>query len=238
MKKRGMGLGRRILILVLGGLAVGIAPELAAGATITGKVTFDGAPPSPKQMKVTKDSLKCGTEQVSEALVVGEDNGTQHVVVSIVNAPPGQGDLPPRKVVLDQRGCRFTPHVVVLPAGAKLVVRNSDGIMHNLHTFSKTNPRINKAQPGFKKTMTIRTLKKPEMIRVQCDMHGWMRGWIVVTDTPYTVVTDAVGHFRLTEVPGGTYTLKFWHERLGETLREVTVQDGETATVDVVMDLQ
>jgi hypothetical protein len=124
---------------------------------------------------------------------------------------------------------------VLLPAGATLVARNSDGIMHNLHTLSKANPAINKAQPGFKKTMPISTLKVPETIKVQCDMHSWMRAWIVVTDTPYTVVTDTAGQFRLTDVPAGTYTLKFWHETLGEMSREVTVKDGETATVEVVM---
>ncbi len=69
-------------------------------------------------------------------------------------------------------------------------------------------------------------------------MHGGMRGWIVVTDTPYSVVTDAAGHFQLTGVPWGTYTLKFWHETLGEMLRKVPIQDGATATVDVAMGLQ
>ncbi len=237
VKQTGTQLETIILILLLVGLAVGVVPALVAGATLTGKVTFDGTPPSPKTVKVTKDPNKCGTEQVSETLVVGEGNGIQHAVVSIVNAPPSKTGAP-GKVILNQQGCRFRPHVLVMRAGAKLVVRNSDGIMHNLHTFGKANPSINKAQPGFKKKMNIRSLKKPETIKVQCDMHGWMRAWIVVTDSPYTVVTDATGQFRLPDLPGGTYTLKFWHEKLGETTQEVTVQDGEAATVDVAMGLK
>jgi hypothetical protein len=208
------------------------------GATITGTVTFDGTPPPPKAFKVTKDPEKCGTEQALEALVVGEDKGVRYVVVSMVKAPPGKLEIPAGGVELDQQGCRFTPHVVLLPAGAELVVRNSDGIAHNLHTFSKDNPPLNKAQPGFTKTMSIRTIKKPETIKVQCDMHGWMQAWIVVTDSPYTVITDATGRFQLADVPAGTYTLKFWHETLGETQREVTVRDGETTTVDVAMGLK
>lgn len=223
-----------IVLLLLGGLAVGVGAVLGAGSAISGKVTFDGTPPTLEKYQVTKDPEKCGTEQVSEALVVGEGKGIQYVVVSLANAPPGKGDTS-REVELDQQGCRFRPHVVLLQAGATLVARNSDGIMHNLHTLSKANPSINKAQPGFKKTMPISTLKVPETIKVQCDMHSWMRAWIVVTDSPYTVVTDATGQFRLADVPAGTYTLKFWHETLGEMTREVTVRDGETAMVEVAM---
>jgi plastocyanin len=249
----GSGMCRRSVVLALGSLVLGVLP--VAGATIHGTVTFDGTPPPPETLQVTKDPEKCGTEQVSEALVIGEGKGIQYVVVSIAHAPPGKrqekdhekdkekeekGEKGEREekaaeVELDQQGCRFTPHVVVVPAGATLVARNSDGIMHNLHTFSKSNPPINKAQPGFKKTMPISSLKQPEIIKVQCDMHGWMRGWIVVTDTPYTVVTDAAGRFQLPEVPAGTYTLKFWHETLGETQREVTVKDGETVTANMVL---
>jgi hypothetical protein len=247
---------RSVFFLFLGSMAMGVAPALVAGATLTGTVTFAGTPPPPEKLQVTKDAEKCGTEQVSEALVVGEGQGIQYVVVSLLNAPPGKrqekddakadrekekpGEKGEREeksdgVELDQRGCRFTPHVVLLPARATLVARNSDGIMHNLHTFSKANPPINKAQPGFKKTMPISTLKAPEIIKVQCDMHSWMRAWIVVTDTPYTVVTDAAGRFQLPDVPAGTYTLKFWHETLGEMTREAAVQDGATVTVDVAM---
>jgi hypothetical protein len=217
------------------GLTLAVMPGGALGATISGTVTFDGTPPAPEKLPVSKDPDKCGTEQVSEALVVGEGKGIQYVVVSLADAPPGKVEVPADGVELDQRGCRFTPHVVVLPAGATLVARNSDGIMHNLHTFSKANPAINKAQPGFKKTMPIGSLKAPETIKVQCDMHSWMRGWIVVTDTPYTVVSDAAGRFQIPNVPAGTYTLKFWHETLGEATRQVTVQEGATATVEVAM---
>lgn len=173
MKMGNVGRFRRLVVLAVGGLILGVLP--VTGATLSGTVTFDGTPPPPEKLPVTKDPEKCGTEHVSEALVIGEGKGIQYVVVSIANAPPGQLDAA-SEVELDQQGCRFTPHVVVVPAGATLVARNSDGIMHNLHTFSKANPAVNKAQPGFKKTMPISSLKQPEIIKVQCDMHGWMRG--------------------------------------------------------------
>jgi plastocyanin len=239
-----------VLTLVLVSFIFLLAPKMAVSATVAGKVTFDGTPPPPKVLQVTKDIDKCGPEQPSEALVVDADKGVQYVVVSIVNAPSGKREKDDdkdqegkkeekhhEKVVLDQQRCRFTPHVLLVPAGAELIVQNSDGIAHNLHTMSKNNPAINKAQPGFMKTMSIRTLRKPETIKVQCDMHNWMQAWVVVVDNPYTVVTDATGRFTLPDVPAGTYTLKFWHETLGEKQQQVTVQDGETATVDVVMGL-
>ena len=245
MTKRDTKLASGMLTLILV-VALGlVALSVATAATIAGKVTVDGTPPPPKVSQITKDTDKCGTEQTSETLVVGAGKGVQYVVVSIANAPSGKKDEKDKegkkedkdKVELDQQKCHFAPHVVLLPAGAELVVRNSDGIAHNLHTFSKTNPAINKAQPGFTKTMSIRTLTKPETIRVQCDMHNWMHAWIVVLDNPYTVLTDAAGRFQLPDVPAGTYTLKFWHETLGETQREVTIKDGDTATVDVGMTL-
>jgi plastocyanin len=220
---------------------------VAVSATITGKVTFDGTPPPPKVLQVTKDADKCGPEQTSDDLIVDASKGVQYVVVSIVNAPAGKREKEEKegkkddkdhdKVALDQQKCRFTPHVLLVPAGAELIVHNSDGIAHNLHTFSKDNPAMNKAQPGFMKTMSVRTLKKPEIIKVQCDMHNWMRAWLVVVDNPYTVVTDAAGRFQLPDLPAGTYTLRFWHETLGEKQQEVTVQDGGMTTVDVVMGL-
>ena len=223
--------------LTLVGVLVLLAPAVVMGATVTGKVTFEGTPPPPTVLQVTKDTDKCGPEQTAEDLVVGADKGVQYAVVSVINAPPGQPAAPSGRVELDQQKCRFTPRIVLLPAGMELVVRNSDGIAHNLHTFSKTNPAMNKAQPGFMKTMSIRTITKPEIIRVQCDMHNWMRAWIVVVDNPYTAITDAAGRFTLPDLPAGTYTLKFWHETLGAKQQEVTVQDGATATVDVVMGL-
>lgn len=239
MKAGIMRSGFYVLIYILTVSLVGSVPQSAVGAAITGTVTFDGTPPPPKKIQVTKDHEKCGAEQLSEELLVGDGNGVQNVVVSIIEPPTGKAITAlPQKVEIDQRGCRFIPHVVIMPAGGKLKMRNSDGISHNMHTFSKVNPAINKAQPGFKKTMTIRSLKKPETIRLQCDYHGWMSAWIVVTDNPYTVLTDATGKFELTDVPAGTYTLKLWHERLGETTQEVTVQEEAATSVQFSMGLQ
>jgi hypothetical protein len=123
-----------------------VVPGVAVSATVAGKVTFDGTPPPPKVLQVTKDADKCGPEQILDALVVDASKGVQDVVVSTVNAPADKRDKDEKggkkdekahdKVALDQQKCRFTPHVLLVPAGAELIVQNSDGIAHNLHTFA------------------------------------------------------------------------------------------------------
>ena len=89
---------------------------------------------------------------------------------------------------------------------------------------------MNRAQPKFKKTMT-ETWAKPEMVKLNCDVHGWMSGWLVVEANPYYAVTDEHGAFKLTDVPAGDYELKVWHPKLGETTQKVTVKPGAETTV-------
>jgi len=223
--KRWMGVALAFLFLA-GGFALWPDDEaMAQTGTISGTVKFVGAPPTPKKISVTKDTAKCGTEKLSEELVVGPDKGVKWAVISLV----GARGKPSGPAVLDQKTCQFIPHVVVVPAGGTLEILNSDGILHNIHTYSTKNPSINKAQPGFKKKMTEK-FDKPEIIKVTCDAHAWMSGWIVVADSP-TAVTDEKGSFKLANVPVGTYKLKVWHESLGEQVKEVSVKPGEEVKV-------
>lgn len=218
--------------LLLGGIVLAYplkASFAAAEGTIMGKVMFVGTPPSPKKITITKDTAKCGTEKLSEELVVDPDKRIKWAVVSLVGA---KGKLS-EPAMLDQKGCQFNPHVVVMPTGGGLDILNSDGILHNVHTYSTKNPAINKAQPGFKKKMTEK-FNQPEIVKVTCDAHPWMSGWLVVADAP-TAVTDENGSFKLANTPAGTYKLKVWHERLGEKTQEVTVKAGEETKVTFEM---
>jgi plastocyanin len=132
-------------------------------------------------------------------------------------------------VTFDQQGCTFRPHVLTTPPG-KLTVLNSDGILHNFHSHGKKNPPINQAQPGFRKKMEVE-FKQAEIVKITCDAHPWMTGWIVVSDDPYVAVTDQKGSFKIANVPPGTHSLEVWHETLGSTKQQVTVKGGETVTV-------
>ncbi len=204
------------------------------GGTITGVVTYAGPAPAPQKVKITKDVQVCGKEQhYKEDLVVGSDKGIKNVVVKITNISAGKplASLNPDPR-LDQRYCWFKPHVLLMPVGATLRILNSDGILHNLHTYSKRNPPINTGQPGFKKEMKF-TFKYPEAVRVTCDVHPWMNGYVVVAENPYYALTDDSGKYTLTDVPAGTYTVEFWQETLGTQTQQVTVEAGQTATLNL-----
>ncbi|MBI3302193.1 MAG: carboxypeptidase regulatory-like domain-containing protein [Deltaproteobacteria bacterium] len=210
------------------------AIDVKDGGTISGEVKFAGTPPVPEKIAATKDQEVCAkTEKVVESLLVGPNKGIQNVVVSISNIQKGK-KLPEAGATLDQKDCRYAPHVVLSPAGAELMIVNSDGILHNIHTQSTKNPPFNKAQPKFRPKMTEK-FAQPETVKLTCDAHGWMSGWLIVQDHPYYTLTDANGAFKLTDVPPGDYEIKFWHETLGETTQKVSVKAKEEAKVSVEM---
>ncbi|MBI3078633.1 MAG: carboxypeptidase regulatory-like domain-containing protein [Deltaproteobacteria bacterium] len=200
----------------------------APGVTVSGTVKLGGPVPSPHRISVNKDQAVCGKETAAEELVVESGGGVRWAVVTVEGATARS----PGKAVLDQKGCMFVPHVLVVAPGQEIDVLNSDGILHNIHTHSSKNAAFNMAQPKFKKVITTK-FDHPEVVRVNCDVHGWMQGWIVVTDTP-AAVTDADGSFTIPNVPPGEYTAKVWHEGLGERTQEVTVRpDGATVSFEL-----
>ncbi len=209
------------------------AGAVSGGGSISGTVKFAGTAPEPKPIEVTKDTAVCAkTPKFEESLVVGEGNGLKNVVVSITNISSGKefGDA----MALDQKECVYTPHITLTQVGTELAILNNDGILHNIHSYSEANPAFNQAQPKFRKKLK-KTFEQPEIVRVECDAHGWMKGWIVVMEHPYYAVSDGSGAFTLTDVPAGEYEVKFWHETLGEAMQNVTVEAGGEASVSVEM---
>src|SRR5919106_2577196 len=191
------------------------------GGTIEAEVKYNGAPVVEK-LKVNKDTEQCGTETTLEKVAVGGNKGLANAVVSV----PGVKGASKAKAVIDQKGCKFVPHVVVMQPG-EIDIKNSDGILHNIHTYSTANPSINKAQPKFKKTMTEK-FEKPEIVKVTCDVHSWMLGWVAVMPHPYFGVTDANGVAKIENAPAGKQTIEIWHETLGKATKEVEVKPGQT----------
>jgi len=221
---RGNALAIGVVIASLGGAtAWGYeAGTVADGGTISGVVKFVGTAPAPKPIEITKDKEVCGVKpKVEEGLLVGKDGGLKNAVVSITNISKGK-PMDATKPVLDQNGCQYLPHIVLIPAGVQVDIKNSDGILHNIHTYGKKNPPVNMAQPKFKPVIQQK-FDQPETFEVKCDAHGWMNGWFVIEDHPYYAVTDENGNFKLTDVPAGEYELKVWHEKLGEKTQKVTV---------------
>ena len=197
------------------------------GGTIEADVKYNGAAQVEK-LKVNKDTEKCGTEALIEKVVVGGNKGLANAVVSV----PGAKGATKAKAVLDQHGCKFVPHVVVMQPG-ELEIKNSDDILHNLHTYSTANPSINKAQPKFKKTMTEK-LEKPEFVKITCDVHSWMLGWVAVVPG-LAGVTDKDGVTRIENVPAGKQKIEVWHETLGKQEKDVDVKAGQVTKVSFEM---
>jgi plastocyanin len=206
-------------------LASGIPAGAQGGGTIVGEVKLAGAAPPPKTVKVNKDNQVCGQEKKIAEVAVGSGGGVANTIVTV---PGAKGAKAGKPAVLDQKGCEFHPTVVVMSPG-ELKILNSDGVLHNIHTFSTANPPVNKAQPKFRKEMTER-FEKPELIKVQCDAHSWMLGWIYVTENP-TVVTDGNGAFKLENVPPGKHKVEVVHPVLGKQTKEVEVKAGQETKV-------
>lgn len=208
--------------------------EVTDGGSIVGTVRFRGAVPARKRLEITTDKDVCGKhEKLSRELVVGADGRVQYAVVSIVGIVEGKGFS--AAPLLDQKDCEYEPHVTLVVPGKPLDIKNSDGINHNVHAFGKSNPEWNKGTPGFftkqNRVLPV-TFEKPEYVRVGCDVHAWMKGWIVVMENPYYAVTDAAGTFSLTDVPPGQHDLKVWHETLGEQTIRVSVPARGEAKAD------
>lgn len=210
------------------------AMTVSDGGTVMGKVTFAGDAPAKVKLEVTKDVNVCGKmDHYNVDIVVGGDKGLANVVVSLSDISKGKSlDALGTTFKLDQKGCAFDPHISLVPAGVEITIFNSDGILHNIHTYSEKNKSVNIAQPGFKKRMK-QTFKEAETIRIACDVHNWMGGYIVVAGHPYYAITDASGNFEMADVPAGTYTVDFWQEKLGKRTAQVTVTAGGMAHADL-----
>jgi len=228
---------------------VGAAPIQAAkyktikggvknGGTLSGRIIFDGVPPSPKMLNVNKDKEACGENRPSEELLVDKNGGIANAVVSIIGVKKGKKWNLPKKFKYDQKNCRFIPHVMLVRPSAGGKVLNSDDVGHNFHTVSKGIYNINKKiKPNASMKVKRKKIKKSGTIRVKCDLHTWMGGWWIVAKTPYTELTDGTGSFSIGDIPPGTYQLKVWQEKLGEVEQSLVINSGETQEITVKMSL-
>jgi Carboxypeptidase regulatory-like domain len=233
-----------LLILLLLGIVMfplqGLSYEattVSDGGTIVGEVKYAGDPPPQEKIEVTKDANICGAEpKPSPVLVVGPDKGIRDVVVSLPGIQKGKAlEKPAKPPVLDQKNCEYHPYAQIFPVNTTLEILNSDDVLHNVKTEPGSKTTFNVAQPKFKRKIT-QEFKNPELVQVECNVHGWMNAILVVADNPYFALTDANGSFKITDVPPGNYTLKVWHSKLGEQTKDVTV--GPKEDVKVAFDMK
>jgi plastocyanin len=225
-------------------IAVIASVQIASAGNIVGTVTLKGTPPAEKEITPLKEDMTCGklVEGMPKTrfFVVGANKGLADVVVMLkgISGKSTGASAPP--VVLDQKNCQYVPSILALQTGQKLIVKNSDPVLHNVHSESTAgNKDLNLAQMAGGADLTY-TFDKPEnFLKFACDVHTWMRAWITVVDHPYFAVSDKDGRFTIKNVPAGKYTVVAMHRKASPTgvEKEIEVKDAD-ATADFTMEVK
>jgi plastocyanin len=206
---------------------------------VTGKVVFEGERPKAKALTISGEQSKgCCPEGVQmdtmdHGLLIGEKGGIANAVITI-EIKGKQAEVPAKAFDLDQSKCRFEPHVIVVPVGAKVNYLNSDDVSHNIHTYAVKNDGLNKTVSGH--TNVEQKFEKAETVKVTCDIHPWMASYIVVTDASAWATTGADGSFAIEGLAPGDYKFNVWHETLGKGKGTATIkEDGTSEAVEIKM---
>jgi plastocyanin len=206
------------------------------GGTITGTVLVAGEVPVLPPQPVFKQLDYCAGV-ADDRLLVGNGGALANAVVDIEDVPAGKPIPRDTLVTLDNSHCAFVPHVRSATVGQSLEIHNSDPFVHDAHAWLGTRTLFN---VGILPEHSNRQLlTEPGLVHINCNVrHTWMHAYVFVGENPYHAVTDANGRFAITQVPPGQYTVRVWHELLGNLDRPVTVEPGATATIDVAFPLQ
>ncbi len=211
------------------------AAPAAGGATVSGKVTFEGTAPANAVIKMDADAYckAAHSAPVYTQEVEVNPNGTlKDVFVYVKEGVTGTYPAPTTPVVLDQQGCQYHPHIFGIQVGQPLKIVNDDGTLHNIHALPKVNTEFNIGQP-FKGMETVKKFDKAEMpLRFKCDVHKWMGAYAGVVSNPFYAVTNDQGTFEIKNLPPGTYVIEAWQEKYGPQTQTVTISGNEAKTVD------
>jgi hypothetical protein len=196
------------------------------GGTISGTVKWSGPQPKPLTFPVTKDPQVCDPDSTKKVdldrLIIGPDGGVANTVVYLKNIKQGKAlELPQPRRFLDQKRCRYEPHILLVPKDAALQMKSSDATLHTIHMEGAAS--YNLPFP-FPNQVISRNMGSPGLVTLKCNGgHIWMNAEMFVVQHPYYAVTDEKGSFELTDVPAGEYELVAWHEGWTVAHREATL---------------
>lgn len=219
-------------------------PDTVEVGTLVGVITFDGEPPVlppliEKGDTKVKNANVCAAHEVpDESLLVNAeaDNGVANVFVYLASVPEGAAvAVAQEPVVIDQKGCAFVPHARVVRVEQTISFKSSDPIDHNVRSFAASNQPFNITilagqQEGSEVSFDNRELKP---VSLKCDLHPWMRAYLLPLEHPYGAVTDSEGKFEIKNIPVGKHVFRIWHERAEFLVRkhEVEIKAGEPAVL-------
>ncbi|QQR80698.1 MAG: TonB-dependent receptor [Deltaproteobacteria bacterium] len=192
---------------------------------IKGKAAFAGTAPVMPKLKREADPF-CAKTPMNDQEVVVNSNGTlKNVVIRVVKGAAASA-LPAASIEIDQSNCMYAPRVIAGMVGQKVVIRNGDPLMHNVHAYTGTPPTTAFNQAQMKGSKNIEKVLTVGVTKFKCDVHPWMTGYMVGNDNPYVCVTGDTGECSIAGVPNGTYTVEAWHEKYGTKTVDVTVNNG------------
>jgi plastocyanin len=232
----------KIFPAILLATLLGLAPVTRA-ADIIGVITLKGTPPAEKEITPLKEDVNCGTTYkttpTTHFYAVDARGDLADAIVSLkgITGKSTGASAPP--VALDQKGCLYLPQILAVQTGQKIVVKNSDSCIHNVHAIPVVagNPESNQGQMPGGADLTY-TYEKPEMfLKFKCDVHPWMFAWVSVFDSPYFCISDKDGKFVIKNVPPGKYTVEAVHRKLGTLTQDVEVKAGD-ATVNFTFEVK
>jgi plastocyanin len=193
------------------------APAAASGVKVV--VKFTGTAPAMPKLKREADPF-CAKTSMNDQEVAVNPNGTlRNVAVRVSQGAAPAATPPAEPKEIDQSNCMYSPRVVAGVTGQKLLIKNGDPIMHNVHTYMGTTTGFNQAQ--MKGSKAIEKTIAAGVTKFKCDVHPWMTGYVVGNDNPYVCVTDDKGECTLANLPSGAYTLEAWHEKYGTKTAQI-----------------
>lgn len=205
-------------------------------ATIKGVVNFSGKAPEMKVPKKRKDAEFCKTKEVKYNAVLADGGKLAETFVRLANdSVKGEYPAPAKHAEIDQSDCMYAPRIQGVIAGQEIDIKNQDGTLHNVHTFKGTETWFNQAQPKGSAEIS-KELEETKVIKFTCDVHPWMRGFVVVSSHPFFAVSGKDGTFAINKIPAGKYDIEAWHPHYGLKKATVDVADGKTAEVTFAYD--
>ena len=219
------------------------AAPTALNAAIRGRITFEGVvrrKPAVLNMEADPVCAEKNAEDPKTEQAFLLDDTTKGLANVLIQVKSGLPDMEfpaaESEVVFTQSGCIYDPHILIARVGQTVRILNPDGTLHNVHVFGKVNQEFNQAMPKFQTELEHVFYKvETDPFAIKCDVHPWMNAFGVVLEHPYAAVTAVDGSFSIPNLPAGTYQVEVWHELLGSSTHEVTVEDGGTATLDLAL---